>query len=623
MDARPGILASSTGSRYVMGLDHSPPTPSRTGGAEGAVGTGGPAGDDQSILRVQRDLRVRESLMNDGRRELGHQGAGQDGTVAGVPAFPKWQLSREPSGTGVNLDGHQVIPVESKVATSLTSTLSLQGLLSQFGSSRVRADFVNERFECCCTPDRLAALDEIRWTLFPRWTSGSLEHPGDTFVKAAAHLEKLLLKSEELFFVDGMSTSQSFTYYQWNETLEELCRDPYWNATPSGERCTHFHEPSAGCKKERTPWSPKIVNSQPNRGPSRTGSRPHVEEITLLTSGDSSVDISDSASCSESSSGSSPIRMSRGDRRAGRLSDKREVVVPPPFEMSGKTKLKEFLDRYEHYFQTKYKGNSYDMCQHLEAFLQGELLEVYKVSGGRRIKYKKMKEKLLEFRKKSKVGSKSHWRTQLLGCSLNYGESLDLYGMRLLGIAELAFPKSPKECAAQVRQQFLNTIPGNIRSRILDAERAMKAFSGGKAKHLSFSAMTEMARELQAEAPQVHSVMWADHSSSGNAGRFQGREFVRRASSDLTENQTPGSWRQQGQRRHPSSSDPQGGFKKLFCSFCGKRNHKEQNCWRANKACLICGGQHFMKDCDQYKPNFKRHNNIPLNSNDSVPRGGN
>ena len=150
---------------------------------------------------------------------MGHQGAGQDGTVAGVPAFPKWQLSREPSGTGVNLDGRQVIPVESKVATSLTSTLGLQGLLSQFGSSRVRADFVNEKFECCCTPDRLAALDEIRWTLFPRWTSGSLEHPGDTFVKAAAHLEKLLLKSEELFFVDGMSTSQSFTYYQWNETL--------------------------------------------------------------------------------------------------------------------------------------------------------------------------------------------------------------------------------------------------------------------------------------------------------------------------------------------------------------------------------------------------------------------
>ena len=123
-----------------------------------------------------------------------------------------------------------------------------------------------------------------------------------------------------------------------------------------------------------------------------------------------------------------------------------------------------------------------------------------------------MKEKLLSFYRTLKVKGKSYWKSQLFTSTLNNGEALDLYGIRLLGIAELAFPQSKKEYANQVRCKFLDSIPRTISTRILEAERAMKTFSGGKAKYLSFTSMMEMAKELQEECPPVtvQTVMWSE-----------------------------------------------------------------------------------------------------------------
>ena len=481
-----------------MGLDHSPTT---------ATGLDGPRGDAMTTYNEQEvyqqhgaraGLLMREPVEDDGRREMGPAGVTPD-RMKTPSVIPKRQSSAGNVGRNSSIPGKWCEDPEghNEATNTLTFAVGLQGLLSQFGNSKVRADFVNGKFGGHCSPERLTALDEIRWSLFPRWTPCTLEHPGDNFVRAADHLEKLRLRSTEKFVAEGMScSSQVLMYGQWNDILEDLGQDSYWSETPASLRCTHFTEPTRNLKAESVFSNSKMMNVS-DRRVLRASKRPQAEEITLFTSSDSSSNTHDNSSGVDSSPSSSPARSPRRACRSKRRSDKREVVVPPPFEANGKTKLKDFLELYEEYFQMKYNGNSYDMCQHLESFLQGDLLEVYKVWGGRRMRYSKMKEKLLEFFKKSRVGGKSHWRAQLLKSTLNDGENLDLYGMRLLGIAELAFPKSQRECASQVRSQFLHTIPKSISSRILDAERAMRAFSGGKAKHLSFSAMTEMAKELQ------------------------------------------------------------------------------------------------------------------------------
>ena len=97
------------------------------------------------------------------------------------------------------------------------------------------------------------------------------------------------------------------------------------------------------------------------------------------------------------------------------------------------------MSMYEHYFTRKFSGSQYDQTQQLEQFLQGDLLDVIHARGGQNLKYKKMKEHLLEFYKKLKIGSKSYWRKQMQDATPNERESLDIYGMRLLELAELRF----------------------------------------------------------------------------------------------------------------------------------------------------------------------------------------
>jgi hypothetical protein len=170
--------------------------------------------------------------------------------------------------------------------------------------------------------------------------------------------------------------------------------------------------------------------------------------------------------------------------------------MPPIFKMDNQTPLSKFLASYENYFVGKYKGDSYDKTQNLAEFLEGDLFTVYNVRGGRKLKYDVMKKELLSYFKKRKVGGKKYWRKQLSEATLEDGEGLDIYGMRLIKLAELAYPTDKKESASQLRQHFFRTIPSTVTTKVLDAERALRATSGGRKKHLTFNCIMDMARDL-------------------------------------------------------------------------------------------------------------------------------
>ena len=46
------------------------------------------------------------------------------------------------------------------------------------------------------------------------------------------------------------------------------------------------------------------------------------------------------------------------------------------------------------------------------------------------------------------------------------------------------------------------------------------------------------------------------------------------------------------------------------CSFCGNSNHVRRDCWRENRSRLICGGQHFRKDCPNYDHAYQANNRL-------------
>ena len=154
-----------------------------------------------------------------------------------------------------------------------------------------------------------------------------------------------------------------------------------------------------------------------------------IAEIALSSSGDESSSSLDE-SYSSSSSASLPWN------KKGR---KRKVVKPPVFTMNGKGHLKDFSISFEIYFDKQFDGSSYDKTQELANFLSDELLQVYSVQGGRKLKYRHMKERLLNWYQKQRIGSKTYWRRQLDETTPNGDESLDIFGMRLQEISELAF----------------------------------------------------------------------------------------------------------------------------------------------------------------------------------------
>ena len=216
-----------------------------------------------------------------------------------------------------------------------------------------------------------------------------------------------------------------------------------------------------------------------------------------------------------------------------------------------------------------------------------------------------MKKELLVWYKKQRIGGVTYWQDKFEEAQPEIGEALDMYGLRLIELAHLAYRKSESEREKKLKKHFVETIGPVIAEKVKDADRLVRAAKGRKG--LSFSEMTAMGRELQKEeGKKVSFVRHQTHSSSfcpdvassqGSRASFTGlprsdpqRTFVSRRS-----NRSP------SQASHASSRSSG-----KTCFYCKKPGHIKSECWRASGLCLICGKQHQMVDCSKYNPNFKK-----------------
>lgn len=287
--------------------------------------------------------------------------------------------------------------------------------------------------------------------------------------------------------------------------------------------------------------------------------------------------------------------------------------------MDGKQSLKEYLSIYETYFDRKFTGDSRDKTQMLAKFLSGDLLRVFDIRGGRRLKFPAMKEQLLQYYRGLKIGGKSYWQQELASASPEPDESLDIFGMRLAEIAEMAYPSDKKECARHLRNSFLKSIHPSIQSRILDHEAGLKASTSGKTKYLAFNNMVQMAKDLQKKklGTAGKTVLWASHLSDGESQlpseeqkKHRSREFYQRRPQP-NDDRPPAQHNRQRQRNVPSV-EPSGldtgdnaPTSPVRCTFCKWPGHSRRECWRILKLCLICGRDHPMESCPKYNPQHR------------------
>ena len=495
-------------------------------------------------------------------------------------------------------------------------SVGIASLLQQFTNVKVRGDFLTGKFGGIPDPNLLLMIDELRCILQPRWLGGGFAANVPRCLDAVEHYQLLGSKSE-LVFDFGPSVHDNKSYSEWMTILTEIANDNYWVVNFPEERCNHQftrNEPekevTSDDKSVKTDFrqSIKVKHSKvhssrdkSSKSDSQQSVKPKksvkIEEIVIASqTSDSDSSTSSSSSSSDTTSSSSSSRPSRKSRSKKKVV-KRLVVTPPVFEMDGKTSLVDFLSTYEDYFQKKYAGNKYDQTQVLASFLKGELLKIYEIRGGRKLKYKKMKEELVKYYKDKKIGSKSYWKKKLSEVHPESSESYDLFGMRLIEVAKLAYPNSKKESAQEVRKVFLKNLPPFIVAKMTDAERASKAATGHN-KHLPLKSLMDMAKDLQSEGAKPKTVMWTSTMDQPNESKPNEYTKKKKNYSPPRKEYSPSARKIWSRNDRSSSRDIQ-------CFFCRKFGHTKSECWKAAKLCLICGGKHQMEECPRYDKDYR------------------
>ena len=510
-------------------------------------------------------------------------------------------------------DSEQVLFDFSRV----TATLSL---LAQFSSTKVRADFVNGEFGPQVNPHILKSLDELKCLVLPWWNGNNLLVPNERQRNAAQHLIKLIRQTNETLSL-STDSGQSLTYYEWHKLLEVIASSKYWQKTKPEERCVHTIE-EMSIKKEsmsrQESWTSSEAESYQSAnnnmkkvkrgaGAAAAARNRKVEEIVVITSEDE--DSSTEINSSSSTSGDDKRKKRQRKNRRSKWKNRKEVVTPPVFRLDGKTSLQTFFKNFDEYFERKYSGTEYDKCQLLEDFLEGKLLEIYQIKGGRKIKYVEMRLHLQQWFKKQKLGGRSFWRSQLETSRPGEDEALDIYAMRLIELIDLAYPYEKAEGARQLRRQFLETIDVSIAEKVIDSERIMLNVQGKKG-HVPFSTVVELAVNVQRDSsrqPQRGhtTICWTRPRNEDNF-----RDSVNRTDDSVR----PKSNYQEVTRTAIKPRTFSGKRTDKECHYCKKVGHLRKDCWRASKSCLLCGLKHKMEDCPKYDPNYRTRNSKDLNA---------
>lgn len=224
-----------------------------------------------------------------------------------------------------------------------------------------------------------------------------------------------------------------------------------------------------------------------------------------------------------------------------------------------------------------------------------------------------MKKQLLDFYKKQKVGGRSYWKGELKNAVPDSEEKLDIYGMRLIELAQQAFPNSKNDSARQLRKHFLETISPHIATKIKDAERALRATTNSRNKYMQFTNIMQMAKELQLEDKQSKTVMWThnpqnsqqffSHNNSQDSHNHQ-QWYNNKQSHQQNGQSTYAKPRSQSAMREYRNSNTTRDV--AGCTYCKKPNHLKKDCWRASNSCLICGKNHHLEQCPRFDPNFQK-----------------
>src|SRR5215469_11368485 len=160
------------------------------------------------------------------------------------------------------------------------------------------------------------------------------------------------------------------------------------------------------------------------------------------------------------------------------MNTRRSKVIPPgKYRSDGGEPLLVYLKRFEEYVKHTYPGSQSGMTFLLENYLQGHILEIYKISLQTSTDYPEIKELLLNWEKNRLKNKGERYAQEYKNIVRRPDESIQLYAMRFIALTEKAFPGSDVRTLHTVCDKFIGELPSNVqaavRSSIISIETIM------------------------------------------------------------------------------------------------------------------------------------------------------
>ena len=334
-------------------------------------------------------------------------------------------------------------------------------------------------------------------------------------------------------------------------------------------------------------------------------------------------------------------------RALERLHLSKEVVAPGKFNGVGGCSLRRFLQDFERYFSTKYRGTERQCALLLGDFLEGPVRRAYLALGGSNIKYHKLKPKLLNWYKTEKSSQRRSKEEEFEKACLEDEESLSIYALRLERLASNAFPTSQREQMRVLCKKYWETVPREFAKVLANSEHSLALMEG---KHLKWHDMKKLAevedrhrRRMQIERrdglgpkkevwfgqpeqsffkPREFRPVSASASQLPKPRSFEGSAPVgRKPPTDNThkpsKTEAPRSRSASTNRLAICNWCSRRGhqvdtcrLKLGLCVLCGSDKHRKEGCPRFDSGwnnfqpvCLVCKGDHFGRDCQNHPLN--------------------
>lgn len=556
-----------------------------------------------------------------------------------------------------------------------------QSLLLQFVHPAVRKDLQRGRIVTVVDEDNetvvgtpeetLEGMDYLRLKVLPP-ISPSDDARRRNAAEATACLSKLIWRSTEKFVFATSSEARCFSFQTWADLMDSMLASDYWSGVPLGsldlmyltvseDIFKNFGKASPEGKQEypMIPGEEKPVIFKATSSPTRPLPIPNsatsfvdpprgtgrVQDVICLS------DSSEDSICSAASLMVQPLTAFSSEV-AGSV--RKEVVRPPAFEMNGWQSFSQFLQSYERYFSARYVGSERDCTMHLVEFLPVKMQEYYHVIGGSRLRYSQMKEELQRWYRSQEKHSARHWRSQLMTETMNEGESLKVYGLRMMEISTRAYPHDEGNRLRELRHRYLETVPADF-ARHLQITQDASRLAGNQSK-LGWTDILRLAEKEderkrkgrkasrdsneQGENPRVwfsrddtsnqhcpstpvnshvccssssHPHVYCASSVRAPSAAPLHASVGRDTSEAFSPQQQESASRRPNQsytpsypRSTPHSPPAQNRTRDLPpCTWCGRYGHGENSCWEREGRCLLCGSDsHNIYGCPRHRGQY-------------------